>query len=143
MQPLIFSATLSPWVPGLVSLAVYAVLVIALTAFLLFLSGWLGERKPGLEKARPYECGIVPTGPPRLTFPVPFHLVAVFFLVFDVGAAFIFSWATAVTPLGWTGWITVSAFTAILLLGWLYILKKGGLSWGPGKSARPPSPGAR
>jgi NADH-quinone oxidoreductase subunit A len=54
--------------------------VLGLIGVLLFLSYWLGEQKPTLEKLRPYECGIIPTGSARLHYPVPFFLVAIFFL---------------------------------------------------------------
>lgn len=123
-------APFSPWSPDIFSLAVYALLVLILIAILLFLSSWLGERKPGPEKSRPYECGIVPTGSSRLRFPVPFYLVAVFFLLFDVEGAFIFSWAIAFETLGWKGWLQIAFFITVLILGLAYIWRKGGLEWG-------------
>ena len=58
-------------------------------------------------------------------------MVAVFFLLFDVEGAFIFSWAIAAEPLGWAGWLQISFFIFILLLGLAYIWVKGGLAWGP------------
>ena len=91
----------------------------------------MGQRRPGKEKARPYESGIIPTGLARLRYPVPFFMVAVFFLLFDVEGAFIFSWAIAAEPLGWAGWLQISFFIFILLLGLAYIWVKGGLAWGP------------
>jgi NADH-quinone oxidoreductase subunit A len=98
---------------------------------LLFLSAWLGEKRPDPEKRRPYECGIIPTGTARLRYPVPFYLVAVFFLIFDVEGAFIFSWAIAFELLGWRGWLQITFFIVVLLLGLFYIWRKGGLEWGP------------
>ncbi|MFH1953050.1 MAG: NADH-quinone oxidoreductase subunit A, partial [Pseudomonadota bacterium] len=92
---------LSPWEPGVLSLAIYAAMVVLLMAILLFLTGWLGEKKINKEKLRPYECGIIPTGSARLRYPVPFYLVAVFFLIFDLEGAFIFAWAIACDELGW------------------------------------------
>ena len=100
--------TLSPWAPGLLSFALFVAIVVGLLALLLFLTGWLGERRPDPEKARPYECGVIPTGGARFRYPVPFYLVAVFFLIFDVEAAFIFSWAVAMEDLGWRGWLQIS-----------------------------------
>jgi NADH-quinone oxidoreductase subunit A len=124
------SAQFAPWSPDVLSLAVYALLVLILMILLLFLSAWLGERKPGAEKARPYECGIIPTGSARLRLPVPFYLVAVFFLLFDVEGAFIFSWAIAFENLGWKGWFQITFFITVLVLGLAYIWRKGGLEWG-------------
>jgi NADH-quinone oxidoreductase subunit A len=131
MQPLPPSA-FSPWQPGVFSLAVFFLLVIGLMAVLLILSAWLGEKKPGTEKGRPYESGIIPTGSARLRYPVPFYLVAVFFLIFDVEGAFIFAWAVAWEDLGWKGWLQITFFIGLLFLGLLYIWRKGGLAWGPG-----------
>jgi NADH-quinone oxidoreductase subunit A len=61
--------------------------------------------------------------------PVPFYLVAIFFLIFDVEAAFIFAWAIAFRELGWAGWLEISLFIIILMLSLFYIWKKGGLDW--------------
>jgi len=121
----------SPWEPGLLSLALYVCMVVGLTVVLLFLAGWLGEKTPHPEKSRPYECGIIPTGPARLRYPVPLYLVAIFFLIFDVEGAYIFSWAIACESLGWAGWLQMFFFVGMLLLGLVYIWCKGGLEWGP------------
>ena len=122
---------LSPWEPGVFSLVVYAVMILGLVALLLFLASWLGEKKITTEKSRPYESGVIPTGSARLRYPVPFYLVAIFFLLFDVEGAYIFSWAIAWEKLGWSGWLQISFFISVLLLGLVYIWKKGGLEWGP------------
>lgn len=124
-------AVLSPWEPGVFSLSVFVLIVLALVAVLLFLCAWLGERKPDREKSRAYESGIIPTGSARLRYPVPFYLVAIFFLLFDVEGAFIFSWAVAWEQLGWEGWLQISFFIILLLLGLAYVWHKGGLAWGP------------
>jgi NADH-quinone oxidoreductase subunit A len=131
MQPIIDGSAFSAWQPGLFSLVVYAVIVAALMAVLLVLTEWLGHQSPGREKQRPYESGIIPTGAARLRYPVPFFMVAVFFLLFDLEGAFIFSWAVAAEPLGWAGWLQISFFIFVLLLGLAYIWRKGGLAWGP------------
>jgi NADH-quinone oxidoreductase subunit A len=124
-------ALLSPWEPGVFSLAVYSFLVLALIGVILFLAGWLGEKKRTTEKLRPYECGVIPTGLARLRYPVPFYLVAIFFLIFEVETAFIFTWAIAFRPLGWAGWLEISFFIIVLLVSLFYLWKKGGLDWGP------------
>ena len=131
MQPMQSPGILTPWEPGFLSLIIYAVLVLILVALLLFLSSWLGEKKKELEKLKPFESGILPTGAARFRYPVPFYLVATFFLIFDVEAVYIFSWAIAVEPLGWSGWLQISFFIVILLISLFYIWKKGGLEWGP------------
>ena len=134
--------TLSPWAPGLFSLALYTAIVVGLLALLLVLTRWLGEQKPDPEKARPYECGVIPTGWARFRYPVAFYLMAVFFLIFDVETALIFSWAVAVEELGWRGWLQISFFIVILLVSLIYLWSKGGLDWRPQLQRRaspPPS----
>ena len=131
MQPILDGGTLSPWQPGIFSLVVYGLLVLGLVAVLLFLASWLGEKKPNPEKLRPYESGVIPTGSARLRYPVPFYMVAIFFLIFDVEAAYIFAWAVAYDGLGWAGWLQISFFIFVLILGLIYIWVKGGLEWGP------------
>jgi NADH-quinone oxidoreductase subunit A len=133
-------ASLSPWTPGLLSLVLYTALVVGLLAILLFLTSWLGEKKIDPEKARPYECGVIPTGGARFRFPVPFYLVAVFFLIFDVEAAFIFAWAVAMEKLGWLGWLQISFFIIVLLVSLFYLWAKGGLDWRPQASRSPIAP---
>ncbi len=131
MQVFVNDGALSPWEPGIFSLVIFGLLILALIGLLLFIAAWIGEKKPGVEKARAYESGIIPTGEARLRYPVPFYLVAIFFLLFDVEGAYIFSWAIAWEQLGWSGWLQISFFITVLLLGLVYVWVKGGLEWGP------------
>jgi NADH-quinone oxidoreductase subunit A len=131
MQPIDLQGVLSPWQPGVFSLTLYGVVVIGLTMVLLFLSRWLGQHQPNDEKLRVYESGIIPTGQARLRYPVPFFMVAIFFLIFDVEGAYIFSWAVASRPLGWAGWFQIQFFIGVLIAGLVYVWVKGGLDWGP------------
>jgi NADH-quinone oxidoreductase subunit A len=92
---------------------------------------WLGKKTHSPNKGMAYESGIIPTGSARLAYPVPFYLVAIFFIVFDVEAVFIFAWAVAWDELGLPGLIHITFFIVILLLGLVWLLIKGGLDWGP------------
>ena len=131
MQDLSVATALSPWHPGVFSLGLYVAVVLALMAGLLLMIFLIGARQPSEEKLRVYESGIIPTGTARLRYPVPFFLVAIFFLIFDVEGAFIFSWAVAGQDLGWSGWMQITFFIAVLILGLFYVWRKGGLAWGP------------
>ncbi len=131
MQPIAQDGLLSPWHPGLLSMGLYVLMVVLLTLVLLFLSRWLGETKPTAEKLRPYESGIIPTGQARLRYPVPFFMVAIFFLLFDLEGAYIFSYAVTAENLGWAGLIEIAFFIFLLISGLVYIWVKGGLAWGP------------
>jgi NADH-quinone oxidoreductase subunit A len=140
MESTIGLHSLSPWEPGILALGVFALMSLVLIIAFLFLAGWLGEKKPNPEKLRPYECGIIPTGTARFPYPVAFYLIATFFLIFDVEAAYIFSWAIACDRLGWSGWLQISFFIVILLVSLFYVWKKGGLEWGPTARKNPVSP---
>lgn len=111
-------------------LALYGAMVLALMGVLLALCRWLGERRPSSEKLRPYECGIIPTGSARSAYPLPFYLVAILFLIFDVEVIYVLSWAVVARWLGRPGWILMFLFLGILLLGLGYVWRKGGLDWG-------------
>ena len=130
MEPIDATGALSPWVPGIFALFAFTFAVLVMMALMMVLTAWLGDKNPNPEKQRPYESGIIPTGTARLRYPVPFFLVAIFFLIFDVEGAFIFSWAAAVQPLGWKGWLQMAFFIFVLILGLVYIWRKGGLDWG-------------
>jgi NADH-quinone oxidoreductase subunit A len=129
MHPVSLSGAFSPWTAGIFSLVLYTGAVLGLIGVMLFLTAWLGEKKETAEKERPYECGIIPTGSAWFRYPVPFYLVATFFLIFDLEAVFIFAWAVAFEELGWMGWLRITFFIVVLLLSLFYIWKKGGLDW--------------
>ena len=130
MEPVSAAQTLSLWEPGILALGLFALMSLGLVIALLFISSRLGEKRENPEKLRPYECGIVPTGTARFPYPVAFYLIAAFFLIFDVEAAFVFSWAIAFERLGWSGWLQISFFIVVLLISLFYVWKKGGLEWG-------------
>lgn len=129
MNPETISDVLSPWIPGVFSLVMFIVAVMALMGLMMFLTAWLGEKKKNPEKQRPYESGIIPTGSARLHYPIHFSLVAIFFLIFDVEGIFIFSWAISCRQLGWMGYLQIIFFILVLLIGLVYIWRKGGLAW--------------
>ena len=123
------AAPFSPCEPGALAFLVFFVLVLAVLALILFLSGFLVRRQPNPDKQRPYECGILPTGDARFRYPVPFFLMAVFFLIFDVETAYIVSWAVAWPQLGLPGYLRMAVFIVVLGLGLAYAWIKGGLDW--------------
>ncbi len=133
----------SPWNPGVLAFAVFAILAIALVALLLFLSAALGEKRRQSQKPIPFESGVLPTGSARLHYPVPFYLMATFFLIFDVEAVYVYSWAVAFERLGWVGWLQMSFFIVVLLIGLIFVWKKGGLEWGSPPQKKPTLPTTR
>jgi NADH-quinone oxidoreductase subunit A len=123
------AAPFSPWEPGALALLAYAAVVLAVLVLILFLSGFLTRRRPLPEKQRPYECGIVPAGDPRLGHGVPFFLMAVFFLLFDVETAYILSFAVAWDALGIPGYLRLAVFVLVLGISLLYAWRKKALDW--------------
>lgn len=114
-----------------VSIGLYSAMVFVVLGALMFLATWLGKRHPNPVKDSPYESGVNPAGSARLKFPVQFYLVAIFFIVFDLEAVFIYSWAVAFDLLGWPGFIYITFFITALAAGLVYVWKKKGLEWGP------------
>ena len=115
----------------LLPLVLYGGVTLLLIGGLLLAAWWLGAKTTNRNKELPYESGVIPTGSARLAYPVPFYLIAIFFIVFDVEAAFIFAWAVAWVELGIPGLVHISFFIVILLLGLVWLWRKGGLDWGP------------
>ena len=117
-------------------LVVYAALVAALVAAMLGLSYVLGQRHHDRSTDFPYESGILSEGSARVRLSFKFYLVAMFFVIFDLEAVFIFAWAVAVRETGWTGYIEVSIFIGVLLAALAYLWRVGALDWGSGRFKR-------
>ena len=111
-------------------LAVYAAIVAALVTAMLGLSYVLGQRHHDRSTDFPYESGILSEGSARVRLSAKFYLVAMFFVIFDLEAIFIFAWAVAVRETGWTGYIEVSIFIGVLLAALAYLWRVGALDWG-------------
>lgn len=112
------------------TLALYSAVVIALVAAMLVTSWLLGERHAERGTGQPYEGGIVSTGGARLRVSVGFYPVAVAFLVFDVEAAFLFTWAIAARDLGWPAYAEAMSFVGVLGAALVYLWRRRTLEWG-------------
>src|ERR1700741_5327189 len=99
----------------------------------ILLSSVLGPSKPTPEKEAPYECGMPPVGCARAPQSAKFYLVAMIFLLFDIEVAFLCPWAMALRELGWSGFVQVVLFMALLLAGYVYVWRKRVLDWGTEK----------
>lgn len=110
-------------------LLAYAFLVIFLVAAIIAVSYILGPRHRNREPFQPYESGVSTTGSARLRFSVRFYLVAMFFVVFDIAAVFLFAWAVAFRELGWEAYIAVLVFSLMLLMMIFYLGRSGGLDF--------------
>ncbi|TAK06208.1 MAG: NADH-quinone oxidoreductase subunit A [Candidatus Manganitrophaceae bacterium] len=111
-------------------LGIYFTIVVLLTAGMLILSALLGERHQDPATGIPYESGILPTGAGQIRLSAKFYLVAMFFVIFDLEAAFIYAWAVAARELGWTGYGEIALFIGVLLAALIYLARLGALDWG-------------
>jgi len=113
-------------------LAVYAAAVLLLVSGMIGLSYLLGERHREPATGDPYESGILSTGSAEVRLSVSFYLVAMFFVIFDVEAVYLFAWAVAARELGWSGYAEVLLFTALLVAALAYLWRLGALDWASG-----------
>jgi NADH-quinone oxidoreductase subunit A len=108
---------------------VYFAIVIVMAAAILFVSYLLGQRHSEPATGEPYEGGIVSEGSARVRFSVRYYLVAMFFVVFDLEAVFVYAWAGAVRELGWAGYGAILLFIAVLAASLIYLWRVGALDW--------------
>ncbi len=104
-------------------------LAVAFGLLVLTISALLGPHPGRPRQVIPYESGIRPLTSARRRFPVKFYLVAMLFIVFDIETVFFFPWAVIFRQLQLFGLIEMLVFIAVLLVGYIYIVKKGALNW--------------
>jgi NADH-quinone oxidoreductase subunit A len=99
------------------------------TAALLFIPSLIAPRRLTAIKAEPFECGKDAIGVSEGRFAIKFSTVAIFFIIVDIELLFVWPWAMLYRRLGWFGFAEMLVFLGILMLGFLYIWRKGGLEW--------------
>jgi NADH-quinone oxidoreductase subunit A len=97
-------------------------------------SSVIGQKKPSVVKLAPYECGCEPVGTARERFSIKFYLIAMLFILFDIEAVFLYPWAVVYQKfiaqgLGAFILVEMVVFVIILLVGYIYVWKKGALEW--------------
>jgi NADH-quinone oxidoreductase subunit A len=108
---------------------VFILLAGAFPVVALLLSRVIRPSKPTKEKLEPYECGIVPTGDSRGRYTIRYYIVAILFVIFDVETVFLFPWAIRFQLLRVFGLIEMAVFLGILVVGYVWLYKKGALDW--------------
>ena len=89
----------------------------------------LGPKKPTPEKLAPYECGIQEIEAPKRRFPVKYLLTGMLFIVFDIEIVSFYPLAILMHNLGALGLIELVIFLAILMVGYVYVWRKGAFKW--------------
>lgn len=114
-----------PYFPVLMLFLFAGVVVLAL----LLIAQEIGPNRPSGIKGEPFESGNPPKGDARIRFPVKFYLVAMVFLIFDIEVVFLYPWAISFRQLGIFGLVEMAIFLFVLVIGLLYVWKKGALEW--------------
>jgi NADH-quinone oxidoreductase subunit A len=95
----------------------------------MIVSHWAGPKRKTADKLESFECGIDSVGNARIPFSIKYFLTAILFVMFDVEVIFMYPWAINFRELGAVGFMEMLLFTGTLLLGFVYIIKKGALKW--------------
>jgi NADH-quinone oxidoreductase subunit A len=113
-----------------IPILIYALLAAAFPAVTLIIFKFIRPHmKPNGAKLEPYECGVPPEGNARGRYSVRFYMVAILFVIFDVETIFLFPWAIKYGQLGVYGLVTMLVFLGILLIGYVWLYRKGALDW--------------
>jgi NADH-quinone oxidoreductase subunit A len=78
----------------------------------------------------PYECGYEPIGSAYVPINIRFYLFALIFILFDVESLYLLPWALVFKTLGWMGVAEMGIFMMVLMVGLIYVWKRGALRWG-------------
>ena len=89
----------------------------------------IGMKKPSEVKLAPYECGMPLIGMAEDRFSIKFYVIAMLFILFDIEVVFLYPWAVMFKRLGIFGFIEMGVFISILIVGFIYVWKKGALEW--------------
>jgi NADH-quinone oxidoreductase subunit A len=117
--------------PEIWSTLAYVVAVIGLCGIMLGVSAMLGGKSGARARNEPFESGVVSASPERLRMSVKFYLLAMFFVIFDVEALYLYAWAISVRQSGWMGFIEGAVFIGILTASLVYLARIGALDWAP------------
>ncbi len=111
------------------TILVLFVLAAGIAGTLHFLTSVLGPRNPNPLKDEPFECGNIVAPAIKKRVSVKFYVVALLFILFDMETVYLFPWAMIYRDLGWLGLWSMLSFVSVLVLGLVYVWKKGALDW--------------
>lgn len=118
------------------SAVAFILAAIGLVVFMLVVPRLLGGRSHGSQKEEVFEAGVVGSGNARVRLSAKFYLVAIFFVIFDLEALYLYAYAISVRETGWAGFIAATTFVVDLLIGLVYALSLGALNWAPADKLR-------
>ncbi len=110
-------------------IALQLIFAVGMIGSLLFLTHFLGPKRKTADKLKTFTSGILSHGDAREPMAVKYFLVAILFVLFDVGIIFFYPYAVNFKALGWSGFFAVLMFVGFFLSGFIYIIKRGALNW--------------
>ena len=93
------------------------------------ISHLFGHVRKSRTKLYPYECGMPVADSARKRSSIRFYIVAMLFILFDIEAAFLYPWAIMFRQLGLFGFLEMIVFLGVLVVGYIYCWRRGGLQW--------------
>lgn len=118
------------------SAVAFVLAAIGLVVFMLVVPRLLGGRSHGLQKEEVFEAGVAGSGDARIRLSAKFYLVAIFFVIFDLEALYLYAYAVSVREVGWIGFAAAAVFIGVLIVGLIYELSLGAISWSPADKLR-------
>jgi len=114
---------------GYIPIFLFIALAFAFPILTLLVAKLVRPHTGGRGKLMPYECGVDPDSDARQRYAIRYYVVAILFVIFDVETIFLFPWAIIYRQLALFGLVEMLIFLAILIVGYVWIIKKGALDW--------------
>ena len=114
---------------GYLPIFIFLIVAIAFPVVTIIVAKLIRPSAPSLAKLEAYECGIKAASDSRGRYTVRFYIIAILFVIFDVETVFLFPWAIIYKQLALFGLIEMMVFLGILIIGYIWIIKKGALDW--------------
>ena len=114
---------------GYIPIFLFIALAFAFPIVTLLVAKLVRPQTGGRGKLMPYECGVDPDSDARQRYAIRYYVVAILFVIFDVETIFLFPWAIIYRQLALFGLVEMMIFLAILIVGYVWIIKKGALDW--------------
>ena len=120
---------MNPVLIGYLPVFLFIVIAFAFPIVTLFVAQLIRPKSGGVGKLMPYECGVDPDSDARQRYAIRYYVVAILFVIFDVETVFLFPWAIIYQKLALFGLAEMLVFLGILIVGYVWIIKKGALNW--------------
>ena len=114
---------------------VFIIVGLGVAAVMIVAGRLLGRYQPDPEMNSAYECGFEPFEDARVQFDVRYYLICILFILFDIEVAFLLPWASIVKEIAASesirlfGFFEMLVFLGVLIVGYIYVRKRGALEW--------------